>query len=92
MTIFNLQLNLPDKMLQEAKQYGLLDAQTIEKLIQTELQRCHTNESLKVDTYKSVETRPIKRSLSSFIGTLKSSATFATDPVVIQRAMRDEWD
>lgn len=92
MTIFNLQLNLPDKTIQEAKQYGLLESQTIEKLIQIELQRCHTNKLLKIDTCKTTETQPIKRSLSSFIGTLKSSATFAADPVAIQRAMRDEWD
>lgn len=48
MTIFNLQLNLPDKIIQEAKQYGLLDAQTIEKFIQTELQRHRINDLLKV--------------------------------------------
>lgn len=48
MTVFNLQLNLPDKIIQEAKQYGLLDAQIIEKLIQTELQRHRINDLLKV--------------------------------------------
>ena len=87
MTTFSLQLNLPDKMLQEAKRYGLLEPQIIEKLIQTELQRCHTNELSKIDTFNV-----IKRPLSSFIGSLKFSATFSTDPVAIQRAMRDEWD
>jgi len=35
---------------------------------------------------------PVKRPLSSFIGTLKSSAIFSADPVTIQKALRDEWD
>lgn len=60
MTVLNLQLNLPDKILQEAKQYGLLEAQAIEKLIQTELQQRRVNDLLKVaDRIAMCEIKPL---------------------------------
>ncbi|SEH04563.1 hypothetical protein [Candidatus Venteria ishoeyi] len=35
---------------------------------------------------------PAKRSLKSLIGVLKDSTAFDGDPLLVQQAMRDEWD
>jgi len=40
----------------------------------------------------SQETQIQRRPLREFVGVLKNSSAFNSDPIALQRAMRDEWD
>lgn len=51
MTTINLQLNLSEDTMTEAKKYGLLNASAIEELLQFELKQRRIKELLKIADY-----------------------------------------